>query len=221
MKRTIDLSGSHGHYGYKKEHLRFSEIELKHLLIAWVAISFAFAIVMGGFSLSVNFIMALVLAAITVGTGFVFHELAHKFTAQHYGYIAEFRANFQMLGLAILMSFFGFLFAAPGAVVIAGHYGHAGHINSREYGIISLAGPLTNIVLAVIFFGLSMFLPVTLPPFINMILIYGGMINSWLALFNMIPFGNFDGIKVFRWNKVVYGITAGFALLLVFGMNLI
>jgi Zn-dependent protease len=30
------------------------------------------------------------------------------------------------------------------------------------------------------------------------------MINSWLALFNLVPFGNFDGVKVLRWNRTLY-----------------
>lgn len=202
MKRTINLSGTGGSYGYKKEGLRFSNIELKHLLIAWAALSFAFANILGGLS-----VISFAVAGITVGIGFVFHEMAHKFTAQYYGYFAEFRANFQALGLAIIMSFFGFIIAAPGAVMISGH---SGSIERNKYGIISLAGPLINLVLAAFFFVIAPFFP---------ILIYGAMINAWLGLFNMIPFGNFDGRKILAWNKVVYGLTTGFALLLVFGMS--
>jgi len=29
----------------------------------------------------------------------------------------------------------------------------------------------------------------------------GAYINTWLALFNLIPFGPLDGAKIFRWNK--------------------
>ena len=54
-----------------------------------------------------------------------------------------------MLVLAILMSFFGFIFAAPGAVVIKASY-----IHPSKNGKISLAGPLTNIILALLFFAL-------------------------------------------------------------------
>ena len=32
-------------------------------------------------------------------------------------------------------------------------------------------------------------------------------INTFLAVFNMIPFGVMDGLKVFMWNKIIWAIT--------------
>ena len=45
---------------------------------------------------------------------------------------------------------------------------------------------------------------------------YGVMINSWIAIFNLIPFGIFDGVKILRWNKVIYAmlVLAAIALML-------
>ena len=111
-----------------------------------------------------------------------------------------------MLILAIIMSFFGYIFAAPGAVMIRGH------INKEQNGKISAAGPATNIILSLLFLGLSMF---TLGGILGMIASYGMMINAWLALFNMIPFGNFDGSKILAWNKYVYGTMVLVSLILV------
>ena len=42
------------------------------------------------------------------------------------------------------------------------------------------------------------------------------MINSWLALFNMIPAFMFDGAKIFKWNKIIWGIFTIIALIFVF-----
>ena len=105
------------------------------------------------------------------------------------------------------MSFLGFIFAAPGAVMINGH------VNRERNGKISVAGPLVNIVLAVIFLGL------TLIGFVNMFTQYGLLINAWLAAFNMIPFWNLDGKKILRWDKKVYFsvLFGAVALLLVSG----
>ncbi len=42
------------------------------------------------------------LSFVTVGVAFLLHELAHKVVAIEYGQLAEFRADYQMLFLAIM-----------------------------------------------------------------------------------------------------------------------
>ena len=149
--------------------MKFSEIEKQDLFKAWLMLSIAFAIVMGGFSFTFQFAIQMAIAAITVGLGFLLHEMGHKFLAQKYGCVAEFRANMQMLFLAVLMSFFGFIFAAPGAVFIGGK-----HVGVKENGQISAMGPLMNIVLALIFLGFLFHFPDSI------LVYYGFLINSWL-----------------------------------------
>lgn len=198
--------------GYPQNQIKFgiistSDVEIKDLLKAWIAISIAFAVVLGGTVFSLNFYFKFVLASLTVGTAFLFHELGHKIVAQKYGCFAEFRSFDNMLLLAVLMSFFGFIFAAPGAVILSGR------VNKKKSGIISAAGPVVNLALALIFLAIM---------FINLqnfktIAHYGFMINLWLALFNMIPFWLFDGYKILKWSKLAYGsivaVTIGFMLL--------
>ena len=196
--------------------MRFSNTELQHLVRAWFAISLAFAILLSDakFSLSGKFILELLpsflIAAITVGLGFLLHELAHKFLAQRYGAIAEFRASDTMLIAAVVMSFFGFLFAAPGAVLIHGN------INAARNGRISAAGPIVNVVLAVAFFVLlTLFSEFGADGILISLASYGMYINGWLAVFNMLPFWQLDGLKVWRWNKQAY---AGLMAAAVFAM---
>lgn len=188
-----------------------SETEIRDLIKAWVAISIAFAMVMRGFA-NLSLYQAFIVSAITVGTGFLFHELGHKIVAQRYGCFAEFRSFDQMLLLAILMSFFGFVLAAPGAVMINGPVG------VRRNGKISAAGPIINLILAFLFLSLLLMFPIG---FLGIIAFYGFFINSWLALFNMIPVWNFDGAKVLRWNRKVYSIIVAIALGLMFIQNFI
>ena len=185
MRSIIKIFHSYG--------VNTSSTEIKDLFKGWLAVSFAFSIVLGGTITSANFIPAFIISLIVVGTGFIFHELAHKAVAQHYGCFAEFRSFDKMLILAIIVAFLGFIFAAPGAVMIHGV------INARKNGIISLAGPLTNIVLAVVFYIISILYPFT---FIGTVGGYGFMINTWLAIFNLLPFAFFDGAKVFYWTKI-------------------
>ena len=113
-----------------------------------------------------------------------------------------------MLALAFI---FGFVFAAPGAVFIMGQVGVV------RNGRISVAGPITNLVLAVLFLPLIYFGG----DFVQILGLYGFSINTWLALFNMIPVWNLDGKKVFVWNKTVYFIVVAVALFFMFWRGLV
>lgn len=189
--------------------MKFSETEIEHLLKAWVAITLAFAILFSeGDVFSSTFTYYLLLSGFTVGIGFLLHEMGHKYMAQKYNCFAEFRAFNTMLVLAILMSFFGFIFAAPGAVMIQGY------VNKERNGKISLAGPAVNIILGIIFLGLLLL--GVYPEIMGL----GLMINTLLAGFNMIPFLNFDGKKILAWNKTVYFVTLGFVVALMIARGL-
>ena len=128
---------------------------------------------------------------------FILHELAHKFAAQRLGMWAEFRLS--TMGLIFtLFSFFLFqtsvfplMIIAPGAVMIAGL------MNLNDYGRISIAGPATNITQALIYLIFDLLIPSPLTKI-------GMAINSGLALFNLIPFGVFDGMKIFKWNWQIW-----------------
>ena len=100
----------------------------------------------------------------------------------------------------------GFAFAAPGAVII---YGRP---SRKENGIISLAGPLTNLILGGLFLGISI-------PFflftINTVgsgLLFIGLINLFIGCFNMLPVMPFDGAKIWRWSKFTYIIMISLLL---------
>ncbi len=179
------------------------------LIKAWFILSLAFAIVFNsGKLLSASILSMFIISAITVGLGFILHELGHRTLARRYGATAEFVASNTMLGLALVMSFFGFIFAAPGAVVIRGY------LTKRKYGYISAAGPLTNIILGAGFLLAAVFVPMQM---IMTICVVGMKINFWLALFNMLPFPMFDGLKVLHWNKIVYAAMLAASVVAVFG----
>jgi Zn-dependent protease len=78
--------------------------------------------------------------------------------------------------------------------------------------MILISGNLTS-VLDITNLGLDAILDL---PLYYAILAIGFIINSWLALFNMIPFWQFDGAKVFKWNKPVYLLIVIISLGMVF-----
>ncbi len=184
--------------------LKTSSIELKDITKSWLAIALIFTFLNVGiriFSgssftkvLTPFFWQYFVVSLFTVGIGFLLHEMAHKVVAQHYGCQAEFRADNQMLGFALALALLlGATFIAPGAVMIAGS------ITRRENGIISVVGPLTNYVLAVLFLAGSFLFPT-----IAWMFMVGFMVNSWLGLFNLLPLFIFDGKKIFDWNVPIW-----------------
>jgi len=185
--------------------------EWRDLGIAWFAITLAFSLVfIGGVFPGISsqeFAFIFAVSAVTVGVGFILHELAHKFTAMHYGYWAEFRKDNLMLLVAVAMAALaGFVFAAPGATVI---YGQA--LSRRENGWISASGVITNLVLAVPFAVLALLGGGLL----SIIGFMGWKVNGMLAAFNMLPVGPLDGKKVLSWSPAAFGalIAAAFGLL--------
>jgi Zn-dependent protease len=195
--------------------VRFSTRELLDFALAWVALSLAFALFFNGGPPLVDpasFLPLLAVSFLTAGVGFLLHEMAHKLTAIHFGKLAEFRADYGMLFIAVVTALAGFLFAAPGAVY------HRGRSTVRENGLIALAGPLTNVALAVPFVPLLLF-----DGFAGLVGIYGVRINLLLAGFNMVPFGPLDGRTVLDWNRTVFAgafvVCVGLAVFALFGFG--
>lgn len=188
-------------------NLRTSSRELRDLLIAWLALGLAFTFFFERVGPQQLFTGALsglggpfVVSLVTVGIGFLLHELAHKVVAIRFGRPAEFRADMGMLALAVVGGLAGFIFAAPGAVY------HRGTPDPRENGLIALAGPVTNLLLAVVFVPLIFVLP--------QVGMRGVSINLLLAGFNMLPIGALDGATVRTWNTWIYLAVAVPSILL-------
>ena len=196
---------------------RITRREEADLFIAWLAISLAFAIIMVapygilGSTIHVTPIEALKyfgIALITVGIGFILHEMAHKFTAIRYGYWAEFRKDNNMLLVAVaLASLVGFVFAAPGATVIYTNAADGRGLTREQNGRISAAGPVVNLLLCIPFAAL-LFLAGGLNSLNGNLLAQVGLagiqINAMIAAFNMLPISILDGNKVFSWNIPVF-----------------
>jgi Zn-dependent protease len=196
----------------KKGIFYFSPQEKKDLIISWLTLSLAFAIMINPvfFNIS-NLLISFPIALIAVGTGFVLHELAHREAAKYYGFQSEYRAWYQGLVFAVILAVITqgtFLFAAPGAT-----YFFAEKVSTKQNGIISLAGPITNLILGILLMILSNAFK---GDFLGTIFELAGQINFFFALFNLLPILMLDGSKVFSWNKLIWGVFFGISAIFVF-----
>jgi Zn-dependent protease len=160
-------------------------VDLTIALLTLIALGFSWF----GFRFSTSIIGA-VLAGVL--PAFLFHEFAHKFSAQRYGFWAEFRLDPFGIAITAISILAPFKIIAPGAVVIWGPMADRSLI-----GRISLAGPLTNMLLVAVFLAFLPFLP-------SYIVWFGVTFNAFVAFFNLLPFGIFDGRKVLAWNWKIW-----------------
>lgn len=178
----------------------FSRAERKHILIAMGLLTAV------GLSMMVFVPLRIPIDGLYLGIGvagfvisFLGHEMAHKLFAQRNGLWAEFRTNTYGLiltGLSILPIPFKFL--APGQINIVGE-------GSRELqGAISLIGPGFNIVFGTFCFFSGVIFGST---DVGYALLFVGAFNGYMALFNLIPFMGFDGLKAFEWDRTRWAIA--------------
>ena len=194
----------------------FTGKEIRDLVISFIVIALGFTILYSNGDYS-NVTLIFPVVMIGVGAGFIFHELGHKFVAMHYGYYAEYELWPIGLLIALVSSFFGFIFAAPGAVVI-----FSNGMEEKTNGIISIAGPIVNIILGLIFFlilgslgAFGDFINTEMGAIVYLICVLGTRINFFLAAFNLLPIPPLDGSKVMAWSVPIWLVTFAIAALLV------
>jgi len=197
---------------------RITRREEADLFVAWMAIAISFTIIKiapnGILGLPshlnvVDMVLYFGISLLTVGIGFILHEMAHKFTAIRFGFWAEFRKDNVMLMIAVVMAaLVGFVFAAPGATVIYSNTGDSRVMTREQNGIISAAGPVINLLLcalfAALFFSVGGSIALETGSLLAIIGLAGIQINSMIAAFNLIPISVLDGRKVFAWNIPVF-----------------
>jgi Zn-dependent protease len=195
---------------------RITRRERNDLLIAWLAISIAFTLIFVRERVVLSDVLLYFgLSLLTVGIGFILHEMAHKFTAIKYGFWAEFRKDNLMLVVAVaLAALVGVVFAAPGATMI---YGSG--ITREQNGKISAAGPLTNLILCIPFGILVLVSGYLVGEGRSFALLFGMVglqVNAMVAAFNMLPVSVLDGKKVLAWNPIIFIvlIAASFGVLI-------
>ncbi|MFW9853725.1 MAG: site-2 protease family protein [Candidatus Thorarchaeota archaeon] len=158
----------------------------------------------------------LILFFFIFGLSFFTHELAHKFAAIRYGARAEYRLAKEALMMTLISIIIRFPILATGAVFWWGEASASSGIRGR----VSLAGPISNLILAGFFMtihGLGWIFSNTTPEIASWMIILGIMgvgLNVFLATFNLLPIGILDGAKVLNWDPRIWGAVFGSCILL-------
>jgi Zn-dependent protease len=200
---------SNGSYNYsyvfgndpykRRSRVMFSPKEVKHIgIAAALVIGIGYSMALFGFGGFNNNWLIMSVLALIMTMSFLVHEIAHKVMAQNAGMWAEFRLTTFGAVLTLISVFMPFKMIAPGAMMIGGNAPTA-----KDMVKISVAGVITNMVLSAAFLGLSfVFPPVDVASYWWwLMLIFSAYINAFMAIFNLIPYGIFDGYKLFMLNK--------------------
>jgi Zn-dependent protease len=205
---TVSYNYGPQSHSYRPQKLPLTSIiEIRDIVAAVAVLTIAFFWMDYG-STGGDALYYLGLATLSVVVGFLLHEMSHKVVARRYGCWAEFRANYRMLGLALVMSLFGVLFAAPGAVMISGN------VNREQNGKISIAGPGSNFLAAIVLMPFALFSLSGIPQLVQDIAFNLYFFSVFLGAFNMIPVMPLDGAKIWHWSKPIYIVTLAVAGLL-------
>src|SRR5438132_14236277 len=141
----------------------FSPGEVLSIIVAWLVLSASITyknlvgLVIGTGSLDV-----VIAGFVATATGFILHEIGHKFVAVRRGYLAHFRLWIWGLVLTIsivTLSGGGLVFGAPGAVYISpsaaqiyGYDSGRGTVDpEKDSMIISAAGPGIKLAFGIVF----------------------------------------------------------------------
>ncbi|MFX1511126.1 MAG: AN1-type zinc finger domain-containing protein [Promethearchaeota archaeon] len=196
---------------YDQMGLWSSGREAYDILIGSLFISFFTFRIFWSDDVTISALFSLIMAmALATGTGFIGHELAHKYSAQYFGIPARFVLWKQGMLLTIITAIIGFGIAAPGFVMVMGY------LDREKNGQVSAAGPAWNIASAIICLTVGFSLEQAIPGILSIMAVVA-FINGMLAGFNLLPFGPLDGKKVYNWNPSVWAILMGCAVLLYFG----
>jgi len=186
---------------YRKK-LYFSRREIVNLLISIFLVGAIY--ISNYFFLIISYNRIALILSILIGSilAFILHELAHKFTAINYGLRAEYTTSKMgiLLTAISIIPFLPIRIIAPGYVKIVSY-----KYDKNIYGKIALAGPLTNIILAILFILLSK---------IHYSLMLASLINIDIAFFNIMPFPILDGSHIIKWNIKIWILAMISTLLL-------
>ncbi len=180
--------------------------EALSLIIASIVI----ALVFGSSELYHGSYMKFLLVSLIAIIAVIPHELAHRWSARRLGCYSRYVLSpiGLILTLITAIPFIPIKVIMPGFTLVVSPYQDP-YINKRINGIVSIAGPITNLVFAsVSLFTLALLIRQGLINTLSFYFLYNNtLINSWVALFNLLPIPPLDGSKIIRWKPLLWVIS--------------
>lgn len=176
--------------------------------VAWLVAVFMLINVFGGFYILRHDTVLGTAYIVGVVSAFVVHEAGHRTVSRRIGCSARFSIDLPSVVftslVAILQNTWLILFSRglPFVIALPGYVlSICGLVSRWSEGLISLAGPAANIVVATV---LVLLRPLTGLSTWAEALDIVARVNISLALFNLIPIPPLDGFKIVRWNILVW-----------------
>ena len=199
-------------------NIKFTKDELKNILISIIIISILFTVNMTRRTqwTQDNFINILIITLIIFTISLTAKIYSQKSLARKFKYHIE----YNIWGYGILFSLVTMLLNV--FIITTGYFKYGLYkriATDEEKAKIARIGPITNIILAIIFL-LSLITIKSLTiniPILKLAMLIGFYINTYMAAFNLIPFMTLDGIKIVEYDMKMWIVpmTASVILLII------
>ena len=189
---------------------RMSLQERWGLVVTLITASLVFAY---NFDRPLSMFAALPGALVAVAIAMVVHEAFQRWVASRLGCSAAYEMWLPGAVFSLSMMMIGIkLIVVGGAAVLAHKFSRFGmrerHASIEEVGIVSMAGPAANLLLA------TVLQPFAGPAGLAAAIGYLANINAMFALYNLIPLKQVDGGGFMMWSVVFWLLAVMWALLL-------
>ena len=177
------------------------------ILITVVVLSLVFG---SGYILRGDLALYAIITVIAV-IGVIPHELAHRWCARKMGSYSRYVLSPIGLVLTLITAipWIPFKIIMPGFTLVVPSRYEPNYLK-RLNGLSGYIGPLTNIVIASVSlatYALLVEVIAGLPWIVSTFLKLNSYINSWIAIFNLLPIPPLDGSKIWSWNPGVWITT--------------
>lgn len=168
--------------------------------------------VLQGFPITPLFLLVFVgFPIIAAVLAIVPHELAHRQVARRYGCLSRFSVSFTGFLATLIIN----ILPAPFIVFFAGYTLISCIFTARDArvdGVTAAAGPATNIIISILSY--LIYKIVGEYTLLGYLFSFIANFNAVVAFFNLLPFWVLDGLKILRWNVVVWSILLLMSLIM-------